>query len=206
MNRLRQLAGVNSYERELGFHPLAANPAAWLDLCCGSGRALIQASRQTTATLVGVDLVDAFDDGPVHFVCAPVDRFEPRQTFDLITCVHGLHYVGDKLALLARAAGWLTGTGRFVAHLDPASIHVEGHTTRQVMAQLRRAGFTYARNRISRTGPAAVSFPYTYRGADDRTGPNYTGQPAVTSYYAPRRRDRSRTAGPPPSSDPPTAG
>jgi len=55
MNRERQLAGVNSYERELGFQPpewLRARPAggdhraeetgvAWLDLCCGTGRALL---------------------------------------------------------------------------------------------------------------------------------------------------------------------
>jgi hypothetical protein len=58
MNRERQLAGVNSYTRELGFDPLQVvtaqigggrvrgGTAAWLDLCCGSGRALIQAARQ----------------------------------------------------------------------------------------------------------------------------------------------------------------
>jgi hypothetical protein len=52
MNRERQLAGVNSYQRELGFSVLdflvaraAGNgTAAWLDLCCGTGRALIQVS------------------------------------------------------------------------------------------------------------------------------------------------------------------
>ena len=36
-----------------------------------------------------------------------------------------------------------------------------------------------------RTGPVALSLPYRYLGADDRAGPNYTGQPAVVSYYAP---------------------
>jgi tRNA G46 methylase TrmB len=57
MNRERQLAGVNSYARELGFSPLgflwsrlAGRPeparAGWLDLCCGTGRALIQAAAQ----------------------------------------------------------------------------------------------------------------------------------------------------------------
>jgi hypothetical protein len=83
MNRERQLAGVNSYARELGFSPLdviravatagsgpEAGTAAWLDLCCGTGRALIQAARQLhqaglagRTVLTGVDLVDAF--GPV---------------------------------------------------------------------------------------------------------------------------------------------
>jgi len=28
-----------------------------------------------------------------------------------------------------------------------------------------------------------VDLPYTYLGADDRAGANYTGQPAVHSYY-----------------------
>ncbi|MFF3869770.1 hypothetical protein [Micromonospora sp. NPDC001898] len=61
MNRERQMSGVNSYTRELGFNPLdvlaaaglvgagRAEPSAaagWLDLCCGTGRALIQAAWQ----------------------------------------------------------------------------------------------------------------------------------------------------------------
>ena len=52
MNRERQLAGVNSYTRELGLDPLdmlraaiaGSGTGAWLDLCCGTGRALIQAA------------------------------------------------------------------------------------------------------------------------------------------------------------------
>jgi hypothetical protein len=59
MNRDRQLSGVNSYARELGFNPVYAmrsllagagnaepGTAAWLDLCCGSGRALVQAAAE----------------------------------------------------------------------------------------------------------------------------------------------------------------
>ncbi|AMV40156.1 hypothetical protein [Planctomyces sp. SH-PL62] len=53
MNRERGLLGSNGYDRELGFNPLdvlkktssEGRPAAWLDLCCGSGKALIEASR-----------------------------------------------------------------------------------------------------------------------------------------------------------------
>jgi len=30
-----------------------------------------------------------------------------------------------------------------------------------------------------------VDMPYRYVGADDGPGPNYTGQPAVDSYYEP---------------------
>jgi hypothetical protein len=132
MNRERQLTGVNSYTRELGFDPLQVvtariegggrargGTAAWLDLCCGSGRALIQAARQVDqaglagrVVLAGVDLVDAFDAAPgsvpgLELVSAPVAAWESARSFDLITCVHGLHYIGDKLAVLTRAAGWL---------------------------------------------------------------------------------------------------
>ena len=28
-----------------------------------------------------------------------------------------------------------------------------------------------------------MNLPYRYLGADDQAGPNYTGQPAVDSYY-----------------------
>jgi hypothetical protein len=52
--------------------------------------------------------------------------------------------------------------------------------------RLRAAGFAYdpRRRRISRTGPADVRLPYHYLGADVLAGANYTGQPAVDSYYA----------------------
>jgi SAM-dependent methyltransferase len=212
MNRERQLAGVNSYTRELGFNPLEtittqiaggsrAQPgtAAWLDLCCGSGRALMQAAQQLNqaglggqATLIGVDLVDTFELPAqplpgLELVCASVADWQPAQRFDLITCVHGLHYVGDKLGLLARAASWLTPTGRLVADLDPADIRVGGApASRQVLHHLRSSGFTYnaRRRQITCIGPRDVRLPYTYLGADDRAGPGYTGQPAVCSHYA----------------------
>jgi SAM-dependent methyltransferase len=214
MNRQRQLTGVNSYTRELGFDPvdvlttaLAAASVegragtatvAWLDLCCGSGRALIQAADRVAAAgtagavdLVGVDLVDAFDPVPartgLQLVCAPVLTWTPTRSFDLITSVHGMHYLGDKLALLTHAAGWLTPTGRFVADLDLASIRrPDGRPAgRRLAARLRAAGFAYdpRRRRIGCTGRREVNLPYTYLGADHHAGPNYTGQPAVNSYY-----------------------
>ncbi|MGK5444479.1 class I SAM-dependent methyltransferase [Micromonospora sp. URMC 105] len=209
MNRERQLAGVNSYARELGFNPVdvltdrlagAAATAGWLDLCCGTGRALIQAAGQLRrmglaerTALVGVDLVDAFDPAPtrpanLRLVCASVATWAPARPFDLITCLHGLHYVGDKLAVLARAADWLTPEGRFVADLDLSSIRLaDGRPAgRRLTALLRAAGFSYdpRRRRISRTGRREVHLPYRFLGADDRAGPNYTGQPAVHSHYA----------------------
>lgn len=213
MNRERQLAGVNSYNRELGFSPVdvitaviaggsdrEAGTAAWLDLCCGTGRALIQAARQldqaglsARTVLTGVDLVDAFDPVPhaaenLELVCAPVAAWVPGRRFDLITCVHGLHYIGDKLALLARAAGWLTSSGRLVADLDLSAIQLEGGppAIRRLTARLRASGLAYSsrRHQITCTGRREIRLPYTYLGADDRAGPGYTGQPAVHSHYA----------------------
>lgn len=208
MNRERQLAGVNSYARELGFHPLdrlrdklTRQPtASWLDLCCGSGRALLQAAQELQraglsgeAHIVGVDLVDAFAPVPpsqpgLEMISAALPQWRPDRTFDLITCVHGLHYVGDKLALLSQAATWLAPAGQFVADLDLASIRLADSRPagRKLAAALRAAGFSYdgRTRRIQRTGPAVVHLPYRYLGADDRAGPNYTGQPAVNSHYA----------------------
>ena len=209
MNRERQLAGVNSYARELGFSPLDFIMArlqegdaavGWLDLCCGSGQALIQAAGQVDraefggrAALVGVDLVDFL--APVHaglpgleLVCAQVATWRPARSFDLITCVHGLHYVGDKLAVLARAASWLSPNGRLTADLDLSAIDL-GSTpgaARRLAARLRAAGFTYnaRRRQVTCAGWRDVELPYTYLGADDQAGPNYTGQPAVRSHYA----------------------
>jgi SAM-dependent methyltransferase len=187
MNRERQLAGVNSYARELGFNPAdGLGPGGWLDLCCGRGRALIQAAAQVSAPLVGVDLVDAFDPAPptVTLICASVTTWATEQRFDLITCLHGLHYVGDKLGVLVKAASWLTPTGRLLVDVDLAAVKVPSR--RRLPAQLRAAGFTVdaRRHRIGCTGPRIVTLPYAYLGADDRAGPNYTGQPAVDAYYA----------------------
>ena len=209
MNRERQLTGPNSYHRELGFDPLAwvrsrlaaRSTVAWLDLCCGSGRALIQAGNalDDRCTLVGVDLVDYFDpvppDSPVSLVCASVSSWAPDRLFDLITCVHGLHYVGDKLDALTRIARWLGREGRFVADLDLASIRLTDGSPagRPLATALRRCGFHYdsRRRRIELVGGREVTLAYEYVGADDRAGPNYTGQPAVDSYY--RRAVRRTT-------------
>ena len=193
-----------------------ASPAdgtvGWLDLCCGTGRAVVQAAGQLASAglagrvvLVGVDLAGMFDavpaSAPVRLVTGSAVTWEPGQSFDLITCVHGLHYVGDKLAVLTRAATWLTPTGLFVADLDLASIQVAGTSdaARRLTTRLRAAGFSYnsRRHQITRTGPAQISMPYAYLGADDHAGPSYTGQEAVNSHYTEptRRPEQSAVAG-----------
>ncbi|GAA1397771.1 class I SAM-dependent methyltransferase [Catellatospora coxensis] len=217
MNRERGLDGVNSYARDLGLHPLDRlrprladhGAAAWLDLCCGQGRALAEAAGQAPDGLeiVGVDLVDHFDsrasalDG-LTLVTASVAQWRPDRAFDLITCVHGLHYVGDKLGVLARALTWLSPGGTFAAHLDLASIQLADGTpaTRLVRRLLREAGVAYdARRRVvTRTGPTVLDLPLEYAGADDQAGPNYTGQPAVDSYYRPLRTGTRPDPVPPP--------
>jgi SAM-dependent methyltransferase len=170
----------------------------WLDVCCGTGRAAAEASALLArggladrVEIVGLDLVDHFTvpARPPGFrlVTASVNDWEPDARFDLITCVHGLHYVGDKLGALARIASWLTGDGLFVANLDARSIRFVDATGARAAAELRRAGFMYdtRRRRVSRRGLASVRFRAGYLGADDRAGPNYTGQPAVDSFYRP---------------------
>ena len=203
MNRGRGLTGVNSYARELGFDPVdhllgAAGPPAWLDLCSGEGHALRAAAARlpASAVLTGVDLVGPLAATPlpatVELVTASTADWSPARTYDLITCVHGLHYLGDKLALLARAASWLTPDGLLSADLDPASLRLPdgAPAARPVLAALRAAGFVYnARpHRLTLRGGRSVTLPFDYLGADATAGPNYTGQPAVASYYRPSGR------------------
>lgn len=205
MNRERSLAGSNGYDRELGFHPIdelrsrheSGQPLAWLDLCCGTGKALVEAVRIARdegldLEIVGVDLVGTFPTGKfsppgLRLLEANLDRWRPDRPFDLITCVHGLHYIGDKLGLLTRASSWLTADGLFAASLDLANLVLAGGrpATRAFAASLRRSGFAYEARRhlLTRRGSADVSLPYRYLGALDNAGPNYTGQPAVDSFY-----------------------
>ncbi|MDN3355634.1 hypothetical protein [Actinomadura sp. DC4] len=107
MNRERSPEGSNGYGRELGPDIMAElahrDPVRWLDLCRGSGRALMDAARR------------------------PAGRDASRSS---------------AAPTIPPAAG-------------------------------------------SRYGGGEVRFPYRYLGADDRAGPNYTGQPAVASYYEP---------------------
>lgn len=206
MNRERGLFGSNGYDRELGFAPLdelakrsAENQRpAWLDLCCGSGQALIEAARRARdrrldVEIIGVDLAGMFrptdPDSRNPLLIESSWRFwRPDRRFDLITCVHGLHYIGDKLGLIALAVSWLTEQGMFAAHLDPRNFRgANGEPAgRAILADLRRSGLEYdgRRRLVMRRGGGAVAFSHQYLGANDQAGPNHTGQPAVDSYYA----------------------
>ena len=209
MNRERELAGSNGYDRELGFHPLdflrdragQTRVVRWLDLCCGTGRALFQAAEllaqaglTESVAVVGVDLVAMFWPGKpspcLQLLASSVHTHEPDGRFDLITCVHGLHYLGDKLKLIERAASWLVEDGLFAANLDLSNLRSEDGQplARRIGRLFREAGVAYdrRRKRLSCRGRHDIRFPLEYLGADDTAGPNCTGQAAVHSYYRPR--------------------
>lgn len=202
MNRERNLHGTNGYDSDLGFDPLILlkatvreqGHAKWLDLCCGTGKALVEASAMMDAerlpiTIVGVDLVGMFDISSserLQLVQASLSDWKPTEQLDLITCVHGLHYIGDKLGLIARAASWLTPNGKFAANLDKSNLLLLHAADARIVAQIRKAGFSYSTEHkiLECVGHRQVQFPFRYLGADDQAGPNYTGQPAVNSHYA----------------------
>jgi SAM-dependent methyltransferase len=207
MNRERELTGSNGYSKEIGFNPLdylrdrsvPGHRVVWLDLCCGTGKALIEAARICHSEgmdieIVGVDLVGMFhrpDPELTHLqlVEASLRTWRPDCDFDLTTCVHGLHYVGDKLGLVGRAASWLADDGLLVANLDLKNLKLaDGRARgRKIVSDFRRVGINYDRSKrlLVCRGRKAVRLPYRYLGADDNAGPNYTGQHAVDSYYEP---------------------
>lgn len=203
MNRERNLLGTNGYDRELRFNPVELlsrngmdrDTVGWLDLCCGSGKALIEAAELALSSelnIVGVDLVGMFrphrhPQSRLRLVQSSLHDWSPQQQFDLITCVHGLHYLGDKIGLVTRAMGWLKEDGLLVANLDLHNICLEGKasSSRILNRLFRKQGIEYsARNKlIRRQGRLVCEFPLRYLGADDQAGPNYTGQEAVNSHY-----------------------
>ncbi len=207
MNRERQASGDNSYERELNLNPISflldrTRPEAqvrWLDLCCGSGNALIQAAQYLTDVdagigfhLIGVDLGGRFLEVPhdlatVDLVEASLETFTPDGPFDLITCVHGLHYVGDKLEVIRKYAARLKSDGVFVANLDVRDIFdAEGQRLdTEVRSWFFENKLDYDSTvRVLRCdGPREVKCRFEFAGANDQYGKNYTGQETVSSYY-----------------------
>lgn len=206
MNRERELAGSNGYERELRLHPVEflrerardRDIVRWLDLCCGTGRALLQASESlrreglgNRTRIVGVDLAERFPAtrkrASLRLITASVRDWKPEERFDLISCVHGLHYLGDKLGAIARALGWLVEDGVFVANLDLANLRAEdGSALGRAITKIFRSSrivYDHRRHLLTGQGPRGVRFPLAYLGADDTAGPNCTGQAAVHSYY-----------------------
>jgi len=207
MNRQRGARGVNSYEKELRLDPVGflrerlhtRGRAAWLDICCGSGTALIEAAQQlapqdenSALAFDGIDLVGMFPAIPrsldfVDLRVVSLHDWAPSRDYDLITCVHGLHYVGDKLAVVERCCDSLMPDGSFVANLDLHNLRSSkgGSMSRALMKCFREFGLDYNTRThvLSCAGRKAFSFKWRYLGADDGAGANYTGQEAVNSHY-----------------------
>ena len=208
MNRGRGLSGVNSYGRELRLDIAAflerrvreRGEAVWVDLCCGEGRALLEAGRQSLVTdwgssvrIVGVDLVGMFaaEDAPnVRLIAGDVAAFTPDAPVDLITCVHGLHYLGDTLGVLESAYAMLGRGGVFLGSLDPQNVRgrESGESVwRQAAAFARRAGVApVLKSHVLRLerGEGRLDFGLTYEGATVSAKPNYSGITVIDSWYA----------------------
>jgi len=207
MNRERVCVGKNSYARELSFDPLdflksrleSKGQAAWLDLCCGRGRALIEAAERLASysfnsnlKLLGVDLVAMFEpySSALYFIRlqeSSLSSWRPDSLFDLVTCVHGLHYIGDKLRLIRNSVSWLKEDGVFLANIDPDNLKFPSgaNAGNKIMCGLRKIGFKYQARKhlIVCEGRKDFTLNYRYLGADDAAGSNYTGQAAVNSHY-----------------------
>ncbi len=208
MNRERVALGSNGYESEIGFDPVewlasrydSSGSVCWLDLCCGRGKALIEAGhsfastfRNTNSLFHGVDLVEMFDSTQslefVHLESATLHQLTTATRFDFITCVHGVHYIGDKLDLIMRARNWLKEDGQLIFSLDLSNLRMVDQPKFDFEDLLQKNGFQYNKNAHLLTSVGnghedeLRKQQLEFEGADDQAGPNYSGQEAVNSYY-----------------------
>jgi SAM-dependent methyltransferase len=206
MNRKRNASGVNSYEKELKIKPEIFleehihqfGAVKWVDICCGEGKALIQAAEylatkglQDKAILKGIDLVGAFQPIPPSIICVEFEiksmvDWASAEQYDLITSVHGIHYIGDKLKVLSIILERLTEQGVFIANLDLNNIKfLNGDADKYLKVIFKQNNIQYSsRTRLlTCKGPRRINFNVTYKGANDEVGPNYTGQDSVCSVY-----------------------
>jgi ubiquinone/menaquinone biosynthesis C-methylase UbiE len=204
MNRERKASGINSYEKEFGFKPesfleariMENGHAAWVDLCCGRGNALNQTAAyleekglMDKAILEGVDLLDTITsnvENKIRYQFLPLLQWKPEKEYDLITCSHGLHYIGDKIKAIQQAFSALKPTGLFIANLDLVNMVIEGETSTKYLKKIfseHKIQYDGRKKLLQQTGKRYIEFGLEYKGADDKAGPNYTGQDVVTSYY-----------------------
>ena len=206
MNRKRIAFGVNSYEKEIKLDPIkyliskyTDRKLSWLDLCCGEGNALIQSAKfikenkhENKIGLEGIDLVSYFSEYSgyediLQLEEKNLENWIPTKKYDLITCVHGLHYIGNKIGLLEKISTTLTGEGKFIGNFSLENIRIQGVENSEKMLRkiFKESGLTYnARTKIIKlTEPISIASMFKYLGADDQVGPNYTGQSVVDSIY-----------------------
>jgi SAM-dependent methyltransferase len=203
MNRGRGLSGVNSYQKELRFDIAkflqsrveTQGQAVWYDACCGEGRALAEAARQFGETdwgrhvrLIGSDLIDRYvGDMParVQWMTGDVTTLSLDVPADLVTCVHGLHYLGDKLGFLENVYEKMAPGGIFLGHLDAANVRLPRPWAR-LLGRLRARGVDIksGSQRLQMTKSSApLKFGVTYEGATVSGQPNYTGITVIDSWY-----------------------
>lgn len=207
MNRKRNLIGINSYEKDISFDIFdflknrisTNNPVNWIDICCGEGNALIEAEKiineqglNHKIRLEGLDLVSMFQtpekDSKITFKESAVLEWMPDIKYDLITCVHGLHYIGDKLKAIEKMTNSLKSDGFFIANIDLNNICDSDNLSLEskILEKLKGTTFTYQKKMklLSCKGHTNFDFGFNYLGANDKAGPNYTGQEVVDSYYS----------------------
>jgi SAM-dependent methyltransferase len=206
MNRERGLRGVNSYEKELKLDILSlleekaqqGEMVRWLDICCGTAKALgeaasfLQKKGITNVKIEGWDVAGLFINqyanlSNLHLVAGTIAHWQPTYSYDLITCVHGLHYIGDKVSLIEKCLSALTPEGIFVSNLDLKNIKkLDGISLdRRLKKVFRSVGLHYNSrlHLLTCRGQKQMKAGLLYVGANDQAGKNYTGQEAVDSYY-----------------------
>jgi SAM-dependent methyltransferase len=219
MNRGRGFSGVNSYTKDLRQFDIAAflqertqqfptSKVRWLDVCCGEGRALTEATQfwsglpwAKQVEIIGLDLwddlptVQKYPEGPtLRFIAADAETWTPDAPLDLITCVHGLHYLPDKLGFLQRAYTWLSPSGGLLlAHLDTDNIRLQGNETANLWAtvsrRVRKQGislqFSNHLLRLERTAqsPESLTFDVSFVGRTVSPRPNFSGMTVIDSWY-----------------------
>ena len=207
MNRGRKCFGGNSYEKELSFPILeflisraqTEKQTVWLDICCGQGNALIEAAKTLTEqnldsniNVIGIDLVGMFQKFPSESDCLELiktsfEDFKSTREFDLITCVHGLHYISDKLEFIENCVSRLKPDGIFLTNLDLANFKFQNgeRADKTIAKSFKNVGLEYdsKKHLLVCKGKKEFKFEFEYLGADDEAGANYTKQKVVDSYY-----------------------
>lgn len=209
MNRERVAFGINSYTKELKFNPFEflknrfenKQSAYWLEICCGKGNAIIQIAHEfnkfkdqiNNVLLVGVDLISFFSPIPdnirfVKFIESSIFDYRTELKFDLITCVHGMHYLGDKLKIIEIVSNLLKSDGYFTCNLNTKDIIDQNGRClfKKINLFFKDIGLNYnSRNKILiNSGVLKIQSPFKYIGANDKIGTNYTGENSVQSIYS----------------------
>ena len=109
----------------------------------------------------------------VQFVADTLAQWQPTHGYDLITSVHGLHYMGDKLGLIQKCVGHLTQDGIFMGNLDLRNIKkLDGRSLdRPLRKMLSGYGIHYhpRRHLLTCQGPKQINLSLHYAGANDKT-------------------------------------